>query len=203
MRIWNYSHMDEKIIQIYDRLLNYFYSGEMAFSVLNTIRQERGDRPLVDKDLFVFTAVISTLNTAVLVMANLIKPNSDSIHLAYLINCIKLSKSSFDSETYNNLILFVTDFEDALFNIKPITDRVIAMRDTTIAHVDRKLVNNSSVLFQQLPISWKDMTTMYSVVGSGLIEIGKYLGLDPNMGDYSTLTYFMLENKTRFICRLP
>ncbi len=136
-------------------------------------------------------------------MANTIKPNSDSIHLAYLLNHIKLSQGNIDPEIYKKLDLFVLEFEDELTRIKHITDRVIALRDTTVAHIDRKHVNNLDALLQRPPISWEDMTFAYSVVGSGLLEIGKHLGLDPNIQDYITLAYFALENKTRLICRLP
>jgi hypothetical protein len=195
--------MDEKLLQVYDRLVNYFFSGEMAFAVLNTIRQERENRPLVDNDLFVFTSIISTFNTSILVMANTIKPNSDSIHLAYLFKNIKLSQDNIDIETHNKLISFVSEFEGALINIKHITDRVIALRDTAVAHIDKKHLSNLSSLLQNPPISWEDMTLAYSVVGSGLLEIGKHLGSDPNLQDHATLAFFALENKTRLICRLP
>jgi len=195
--------MDEKLIKVHDRLVNYFFSGEMAFAVLNTIRQERENQSLIDKDLFIFTSIISTFNTAILVMANTIKPHSDSIHLAYLFNQIKLSQNNLDIETYNELESFVVEFEEALTKVKHITDRIIALRDTTVAHIDRKHVNNQSNLLHNPPVSWDDMTLVYSVVGSGLIEIGKLLGTDPNLQAYSMLTYFALENKTRLVCRLP
>jgi hypothetical protein len=195
--------MDEKLLKIHDRLVNYFISGEMAFAVLNTIRKERENHSLIDNDLFVFTSVVSTFSTAILVMANTIKPNSDSIHLAYLLNHIKLSEGNIDPETYKKLSLFVLEFEDELTSIKHITDRVIALRDTTVAHIDRKHVNNLDALLQSPPISWEDMTFAYSVVGSGLLEVGKHLGLDSNIQDYITLANFALENKTRLICRLP
>lgn len=195
--------MDEKLLKIHDRLVNYFISGEMAFAVLNTIRKERENRSLFDKDLFVFTSVVSSFSTAILVMANTIKPHSDSIHLAYLLNHIKLSQHNIDPEIYRRLTLFVLEFEEELTRIKPITDRVIALRDTTVAHIDRKQVNNLDAILQKPPISWDDMIFVYSVVGSGLLEIGKHLGLDPNIQDYITLANFALENKTRLICRLP
>jgi hypothetical protein len=195
--------MDEKLLNIHDRLVNYFVSGEMAFAVLNTIRKERENHSLFDKDLFVFTTVVSTFSTAILVMANTIKPNSDSIHLAYLLNHIKLSQDNIDPKIYRKLTLFVLEFEDELKRIKHITDHVIALRDTTVAHIDRNYVNNLDAILQRPPIGWDDMTFAYSVVGSGLLEIGKYLGLDPNVQDYITLANFALESKTRLICRLP
>jgi len=123
--------------------------------------------------------------------------------LAYLFNQIKLAQDNIDVETYNKLISLVAEFEEALTSIKRITDRVIAVRDTTVAHIDRKHVNNLSSVLQNPPISWEDMTLAYSVVGSGLLEIGKHLGSDSNLQDHATLAYFALENKTRLICRLP
>ncbi len=196
--------INPKLLQVYDRLVNYFFSGEMALTILNVIRQEYKGKITSENDLFILASITSTFNTAILVMANTVntaKPNNDSIHLTYLINQIKVSRNTFEPDTYESLILFVHKFEEELAKIAPTIIRVVELRDKTVAHIDRKYVNDPASILQNPPIEWDDMIFAYDLVGSGLLEIGKYLGFDENIGNHIVLSNFLLKNKATEIYR--
>jgi hypothetical protein len=78
--------LQDRITQAYYRLIDYFLSGVLAFIVLKTLREEYQKHEEIEDDIFAGSLVISAYNTAILALANTLKPNSASIHLPYLIN---------------------------------------------------------------------------------------------------------------------
>jgi hypothetical protein len=187
----------EELVHIYLRLVDYLLSGVLAFVVLKSIREELiWDKETKD-DIFIGTVVISSYNTLILTLANSIKPNSDSIHISYFFNCVRESNNKLGDEKYSQIMAYIGDFETELERVSNITKAVIELRDTTVAHVDRKHVNNPSALFKDQPISWDDMEIAISVVSSGLLELGKHLGLGENFPDYPQLANFFLAKKTK------
>lgn len=189
----------EKLIQIYLHTTNYFSLGVLAFVLIKTIREEYQRSQETKDDIFLGTVIISTYNSMILTLANTIKPNKDSIHLFYLLSYIKDSKDLFDTKTYDQLVNFISEVETELDKISHITDSVIKLRNTTVAHLDRKHVNNPLILLQNPPIKWSDMELAYTIIGSGLMEIGKYLDLD--FQDIITISNFELAKKTRKVYR--
>jgi hypothetical protein len=99
-------------------------------------------------------------------------------------------------ETYHRFKLFADELEFALSTISETTKRIIELRDTSIAHLDRKHINNPSFLLQKPPVAWKDLEITYTVIGRGLLEIGTYLGFDNNIQDYIDIANFELMKKT-------
>ena len=182
--------------------LTIFLSGSLAFIVFNTIRKEYERHPVKQDNIFITTLLTSTYDTIVLSLANAIKPNNDSVHLTYLINCIKNSKDELDAETYDHLTQFIGGFETTLATISPTINRIVEIRDTTIAHLDRNHVNNPSFLLQKPATEWKDVEIAYDVVGSGLIQIGKYLGLGNDIQDYIALGNLASTKQTLLVFNL-
>lgn len=187
----------EELVHIYLRLIDYLLSGVHAFVVLKSIREELIRDKETKDDIFIGTVIISSYNTLVLTLANCIKRNSDSIDLYYFFNCVRGSKKKLGDDKYNQIMAHIEEFEAELERVSNITKAVIELRDTTVAHVDRKHVNNPSALFKDQPIRWDDMEMAISVVSSGLEELGKYLGLGENFPDYAQLANFILFTKTK------
>ena len=187
----------EELKHIYLRLVDYLLSGVLAFVVLKSIREELIRDNETKDDIFIGTVVISSYNTMVLTLANSIKPNSDSIHLSYFFNCVRESKKELGDEKYKKIIAYIGEFETELERLSNITKAVIKLRDTTVAHVDRKHVNNPSALFKDQPISWEDMEMAISVVSSRLLELGKYLDLGESFPDYPQIANFFLAKETK------
>lgn len=190
-----------EIDQIYQKLLDYFFSGVLAFVVLKTLREEYQSTQEEQDEIFISTLYISTYNTIVLALANTVKPSKESIHLAYLFNCIKESKSKFDIGTFSRLSSFMQEAESLLTSITLTIDAAITLRDTSVAHLDRRHVNNPATLINNPPIKWKDIEFAYDIVGSALLETGKLLGLS-DLKPYTALANIALTQQTRKVFRL-
>ena len=191
----------EKINRIYLQLLDSFSSGLLAFVVLKTLREEFQRTKESRDNIFISALFVSTYNTVILALANLVKPNQDSVHLDYLFNCITSSKKELDSEVYAQLSTFISEFQSALEKVAPTINVAITLRDTSVAHLDRKHVNNPLSLLQNPPVTWDDIEMAYEVVGSGLSETGKYLGL-LDIRPYATISNFVLAQETRKVFSL-
>ena len=189
-----------EIVQIYEKLLDYFFSGVLAFVVLKTLREEFQRTHEGRDEIFISTLYISTYNTIVLALANTVKPSKESIHLAYLFNCIKESKGKFDIVTFNRLSSFMREAETLLNSITATIDAAITLRDTSVAHLDRRHINNPASLINNPPIKWDDIEFAYDIVGSALLETGKLLGLS-DLKPYTALANLALSQQTRGVFR--
>ena len=192
----------ESIVEISLRLTDYVLSGVLAFVVLKSIREEVIKDQQTKEDIFISTMITTSRNTMILTVANTIKPNSDSIHLAYLFNCLRDAKKILGEEKYDQIMSCISEFEAELDYISNITKAIVELRDTTVAHIDRKHVNNPLDLFKDQIISWEDMEKALSIISSGLLDLGKHLGLDRNFPDYAQFAKFVLATKTKQIYNL-
>ena len=83
---------NKKLVVLYYRILDYYLSGSMALTVFNIIDGQYAKH----NDIFLTTLMISTYNTTILSLANMLKPHKDSVSLNYLITCVKDTKDLFD-----------------------------------------------------------------------------------------------------------
>ena len=187
----------KEIEQIFLHITDYLLSGVLAFVVVKSFQEELIKDKQTKDDIFIYSVITSSYNTLVLALANTIKPNSDSIHLSYLFNCIRESKKILGKDKYNQIMSHITEFESELDKLSNITMTLIELRDSTVAHLDRKHVNNPLALVNDQPIKWKEMEMTVSVVVNGLMELGKHLGLGESMMDYIILTNFFLASKSK------
>ena len=71
------------------------------------------------------------------------------------------------------------------------------MRDKSIAHLDKKHVNDPSFFLEKLTSTFGEIEEAYNVVEGAILEIGKYLGLNKTtLGDAITLLHHGLRTKT-------
>jgi hypothetical protein len=188
----------EKIVDIILQLQNSICSGILALVVINTLREKYSQSKETKEDIFISSLFIGTYNTLILCLSNFIKPNNGSINSKYLFNSIKDKNPGLESREYSSLLVLIEEFETALAALNYTIDAVITIRDTTIAHLDKKHINNpNAILVTNNPL-WDDLSNAYDLVRSGLDEIGKYFGLVPIL-DFVTLANLELAGKTKLV----
>lgn len=183
---------NKKLVVLYYRILDYYLSGSMALTVFNIIDGQYTKH----NDIFLTTLMISAYNTAILSLANMLKPHQDSVSLNYLITCIKDTKDLFDPKTENQFLSFADEVNSAISVISATIEQVVELRDKSVAHLDRKHINNPSFLLEKLPVKGDELSAAYLLVESAIFEIGKYLDVDSNIEDSIKLARFDLTKKT-------
>ena len=186
----------DEITEIFQRLLDYFYTGALAFIVLDTLRTQVGLTKKGGDSYFIVAVYLASYNTLMLALANTAKPDDDSINLHYLFNCIRASRRSFSDEQYDQLAAFLLEFESALLEIEGTIEAAVKIRNTTVAHLDRKHVNNPAALSIDSPANWDNLKHAYNIVGNGLLKIGKIFGLS-HIENYTTLANYLLARETK------
>ncbi|MBA4420562.1 MAG: hypothetical protein C0391_05395 [Anaerolinea sp.] len=186
----------EKIVDIIFHLENSITSGIMALVVINTLREKYSQSKETTEDIFISSLFIGSYNTLILCLSNFIKHNKESINLIFLFTGIKEENPGLEASEYSNLLVLIEEFETALDSLHTTLDAVIKIRDTTIAHIDKKHVNNPNALLVPNNPLWDDLSNAYSLIGSGLDEVGKYFGLVPVL-DFVTLANVDLADKTK------
>ena len=114
------------------------------------------------------------------------------------VNGIKEENPGLEESEYSNLLILIKEFETALKGLNTTLDAVNMIRDTTIAHIDKKHINNPNALLISNNPLWDEILSAYSLVGSGLDEIGKYFGLVSAL-DFVTLANHELARKTKLV----
>lgn len=209
----------EKIVQVYERIMAYFFDGMVALKLLETIyaeelnAEEFSGNKKSENDILIVTMVGNALVTAILVLANLlanrinkdnrIMKDKSSIHISYLMNLIRASKQDFPEETSEKLLAKIDKFENELDQINDVTENVKHLRDTCIAHVDRKQINNPESLTQGTLLKRGDINNAFSVIYNGLREIGEDLPSDfDRLFDVYEFSINILVEKTKQVFKI-
>ncbi len=185
---------NDKFFRIYEILFNHFLSGSLALIVAETIYEDKS----YEKNLLIQTILVSTSNTAILSIANIIKENKDSVSLKYLTNCLKDSKDFFDHPTKIRFNDFVKEVDLSLKTIKDVLTQIEDVRDNTIAHIDRVHVNNQDFLLTNGFIKWVELKKAYFLIENILFEISTYLNFDIKK-DMIEISKLDLKKKTIYL----
>ena len=172
-----------KIFLAYIHLISTFLDGYLSLILFESIvsrlvkeRMKPGD------DILISTIYVSTYNSAVLILSNLINSNPDSIDCFYLINIIRDNKKRIENKPkIEELERAINDFEFYLNDSKQFAERIKTIRDKRVGHVDRKIVNDPDAIKLDLPIKYRDMNEKYSTIRSHLQTIGNLIGEEANL----------------------
>lgn len=196
------NHDWERLIQIYYYLADNLLSGVSAFVVIKTLQEEYKKNPTKEDDIFIGTLVISYFNAIILALSKFAKSDSRSIDLSYLFNCIVESKNDFEEKVYNELLHFIEEYKLELVKISSTIEQVIELRDKSVAHLDRKHINNPRYFLDKPSLKWDKLEWAYDVAVSGLAKIGEYLGVQPDLISILTLANLKLAERTRLVYKI-
>ena len=165
------------------RLVAYYLDGYLAFITYRTIKgQLINDAKTVDTDILLTSIYKASYYSMIIVLANFLNPNRDSIDLKYLSNLVfeirtELPQDKFTlfKEVFNDIDLFITKVSDVQIKIK-------TLRDNVIAHIDRINITNPDKLDEDSDLLMSDIEDTYHTIRNFLIRIGKLIdqekGLD-------------------------
>ena len=99
-------------------------------------------------------------------------------------------------QTENQFLSFADEVNSAISVISATIEQVVELRDKSVAHLDRKHIDNPSFFLEKPPVKGDELSAAYLLVGSAIFEIGKYLDVDSNIEDSIKLARFDLTKKT-------
>jgi len=147
----------EKIQDILGYLSNQLARGWLFFLVAKYVYQAFQSSQITSARHFFAATYLSCIESAILALSRLAVPHSDSISIEYLLNCSAQSPKAFPRAQKEVVLNSVSEHRQQLKAIGSLIANVKEQRDQTIAHLDRKYVNNPSAIFSSPPLDMREI----------------------------------------------
>jgi len=119
---------------------------------------------------FFQAARIACTESAILTFSRLTIDHRDSIHIGYLLNCCRQNPGVFRHANPTLVSEALEKHKRQLEDMEPLVEAVKTPRDQSIAHLDRRYVNNPDAVFSAPPIDMRKLeqalTVLLSIVNT-------------------------------------
>jgi hypothetical protein len=152
----------DKFTRILDNLFDQISIGWRALLVAKYIYQANERQPISSARYFFLSVYAACIESTILALARLVIEHADSVTIGYLLNCAFNNPSDFayaDKETVQSS---VAEHRKQLDNIANLVESVRTHRDLTIAHLDRKHVNQPGAIDSLVPIDLRQVENLFS-----------------------------------------
>ena len=146
-----------KLREIVEYLSDQLTRGWAALWVAQQIDRAHREEQLDCASSFLTTTYDACVESAILALARLTVAHKDSISVAYLLNCVDQSPSAFPLLERPAVADAVARHRALLLDLQPLVDRVKDYRDRTIAHLDKRHVNQNGVISARPPIDLREV----------------------------------------------
>ena len=142
----------KKIQDILGCLSDQLARGWLVFLVAKYVYQTFHSSRITSARYFFTATYLSCMESAILALSRLAVPHSDSISIEYLLNCSEQSPRAFPRTQKEAVLSSVCEHRQQLKTIDSLIANVKEQRNRTIAHLDRKYVNNPASIFSSPPL---------------------------------------------------
>jgi len=154
----------QKIKDVLGYLSDQLVRGWVALQVSKHLYQALQNQKITCARYFFTSAYLSCTESAVLTLSRLIIPNNDSINIAYLLNVSKQNPKAFSYTGKEEVLKAVLEYEQKIETIASLVVSIKDHRDRTIAHLDRKYINDPTVIFANPPIDMREVERVFHLV---------------------------------------
>lgn len=166
--------------------------------IINSLRNKYIDTKEDREDLFLTSLYLGLINNVILSLANFSKQGDKSINFSFMVNCIKNMHPVMPDDEYGHLLTELDEFEHQVQTMTSTLNSIIVMRDTTIAHIDKRHINNPRSLEITNSPYWDEITDVIRIIADGLDKVGVYFGLNPSL-PYAEITNPLLVAETYLV----
>lgn len=153
-----------KIRDILGYLSDQLVRGWVALQVSKYLHQAFQNQKITCARYFFTSAYLSCTESAVLTLSRLIIPNNDSINIEYLLNVSKHNLKAFSYGSKEEVLKAILEHEQKLGAIASLVVSIKDHRNRTIAHLDRKYINDPTVIFANPPIDMREVERVFQLV---------------------------------------
>lgn len=153
-----------KIKGILGYLSDQLARGWVALQVSKYLHQAFQNQQFSCARYFFTSAYLSCTESAVLTLSRLIIPNDDSVNIEYLLNVSKQNPKAFSYAAKEKVLKAVLEHEQKIETIASLVVSIKDHRDRTIAHLDRKYINDPTVIFANPPIDMREVERVFQLV---------------------------------------
>jgi hypothetical protein len=163
----------EKIIQVIHDIAFIISTGYLYTIICIKIKNERGNNKIIGSEIFYELVRQGIEELCILYYFKCIEGDKDSVDLKYLINLVDKSQTCFGNQTREAKDI-AKRHQEMLQNDSAYVKHIRTMRDKTIAHRDRKWVNDPVSMYR----SWHPDVEMLQLKFKELYDmVNEYLPL--------------------------
>jgi len=200
------SKSPHKLREIVEYLSDQLTRGWAALWVAQQVDRACREEQLDCASSLLTTTYDACVESAILALARLTVAHKDSISVAYLLNCVDQSPSAFPLPERPAVADAVVQHRALLLNLQPLVDRVKDYRDRTIAHLDKRHVNQNGVISARPPVDLREVESAFQQMLLILNAYREYLDrpalhleeLKASIADdWATLAAWMFQDNQR------
>lgn len=152
----------QKIEQALSRLVEQFISGYFEFCFARFVHRARMDGQIKEARTFFAGAENSLFDNSILALSILIFRDTDSVSIDYFLNCAEQTPAAFPRAQEPALLNTISQHREQLKRIRERANNIKELRDRTIAHVDKKWVNDST--YTRPPLDYDEIERMFTEI---------------------------------------
>lgn len=159
--------MDKSSLKIKD-ILSYLSDqlgrGWLALQVSKYLYQAFQNSKITSARYFFISAYLSCTESAVLALSRLVIPNQDSINIEYLLNTAKHNSKVFSNVGKEEVLKAILEHEQKLKTIASLMVSIKDHRDRTLAHLDRKHINDPAAIIANPSIDMQEVEKVFYLI---------------------------------------
>lgn len=113
---------------------------------------------------FFAAAYLSCTESSILALSRIIITHGDSISVEHLLNCVTQNAARFPHADKQTVLRSVDEHMRELYRIEIFLGTLKTHRDRTLAHLDRKYVNNPTEIFATPDIDMRQVEQTYRLL---------------------------------------
>jgi hypothetical protein len=192
----------EKIYELIGLLTAELVQGWRCYHVANSIHQAYADKRINCMYYFLTTVRVSCENSVILILNNLISEQKrhKTANIGYLLGLFETwanknmkflnftGKERFENVSRTsaptlrvldkNLSKYISQDRQQLESIRPTIEKLELHRNTVIAHIDRRLINDPASLVTEPPLHQGEIESAFEILFGIIKRYNWYLGYD-------------------------
>lgn len=167
------SKASPKIRDILGYLSDQLARGWLAFLISKHLYRAFQSQQITCARYLFITTYLSCTESAILALSRLTIPNGDSINIEYLLNISEKNSQAFPHAHKEEILKAVLEHKQKLAAIGSLLANIKEQRDRTIAHLDKKYINNPAIITANPPIDMNEVEKVFQLI---LHIINRYKG---------------------------
>lgn len=132
------------------------------FLVAKYIYKLRSSKAINSLHWFLGITEDASMEASILALSRIVVPHRSSISIQYLLDYLEQNPLAFPHISSNTLREQVATDRKSLEAISAIINNIKDQRDTTVAHLDKRHVNNPAAVYSYPPLNYQEVEDVFS-----------------------------------------
>jgi len=167
----------DKLQNLLDHLADLLFRTWSAFLVAKNLGPIIDSKDFVKSRYFLVSVHMSCVESSLLGFSKLMSDKKNEISVRYLFNMCNEKSLVLTDVNKDKLSYTVQSHQKQLAELKPLIQKVKMWRDRSIAHLDRKYINDFSTIAKMQPVDMENVNKGFILLQDLINVYRKWLGM--------------------------